>query len=97
MTKNLIRASIVKNLMLAGLIEREGRSAKAAQLHVLNEVLMNLEDIADKNGAGSADPDCWISRGKFGNRTRCHNQPRLSLSLFIKCREDLPRMSSLVW
>ena len=55
--------------MIAGLIEREGRSAEAAQLYVLNEALTNLEDIADKNGARSADPDCWNSRGKLGNWT----------------------------
>ena len=33
-TKNLITASIVKNFMIAGFIEREGRSAKASQLHL---------------------------------------------------------------
>ena len=58
MTNHLIGASISKNLMIAGLIAREGRSAKAARLHGLNEALTDLEDIADKNGARSADPDC---------------------------------------
>ena len=70
--------------MIAWLIEREGRSAKAAQLHVLNEAITNLEDIAGRSGARVSDPDCWISRGKSGNWTRCHNQ--LRLSLFISYR-----------
>ena len=75
MTKHLARADIVKNLRIAGLVELEGRSTKAAKLH---SVVSRIEDLVDHDTAG-ADPDAWESRGEGGAWIRRHSTPRLSL------------------
>ena len=65
MTKNLIRASIIKNLSIPELVEREGRSAKAAQLHSVEVVeLQSTHEI-----------------GGHGKRERCSEVRSRSLDL----------------
>ena len=100
MTKNLIRANIVKNLNIAGLEERDGRSDKAAQLHSVKRVGLQcwttkLEDIASKNGDQKHDPDHWISRGDGGIWSRCHNQPRISVFTPYRVPKGLPKTIQL--
>ena len=75
MTKHLPRAEIIMNLKIVGLKETEGRSAKAAQLHL---VATRMDAITEHTICGH-DPDCWVARGEGGQWTRQHTTPRLSL------------------
>ena len=75
MTKNLSRAEIMKNIEILGLIESEGRSAKAAQLH---SVANCIDDVVGRDSDG-CDGDTWTSRGEGGNWIRNHATPRLAM------------------
>ena len=75
MTKNLARSEIVKNLGIIGLVELEGRSERAAQLHSIKR---SIDELVESGNAGH-DPDSWEARGEQGVWIRRHSTPRLSL------------------
>ena len=75
MTKNLARGDLLKNFGIIGLIELEGRSEKADQLHL---VVSAIDELVECGSAGH-DPDSWESRGEHGVWARRHSTPRLSL------------------
>ena len=75
MTKHLVRAEIVKNLDIMGLVEATGRSENAAKLHSVCSVMSELVE----NHEGVHDPDFWESRGENRAWVRRHATPRLSL------------------
>ena len=60
---------------MIGLIELEGRSEKAAQLH---SVASSIDELVECGSSGHA-PDSWESRGEHGVWVRRHSTPRLSL------------------
>ena len=75
MTKNLARSEIIKNLRIIGLVELEGRSERAAQLHSIKR---SIDELVESGNAGH-DPDSWEARGEQGVWIRRHSTPRLSL------------------
>ena len=75
MTKNLARADIIKNINMMGMVESEGRAARAAQLH---SVSRSMKEIVGTGSAG-CDGDSWESRGADGKWIRRHSAPRLAL------------------
>ena len=75
LTKNLPRAAIEKHIKTLGMIEAEGRSLKAAQLHSVSK---SIKEIV-RHGNGGYDADCWSARGQEGKWIRQHPTPRLSL------------------
>ena len=73
--KNRIRSEIIKNLVILGQVELEGRSEKAAQLH---SVVRSIDELVEHGNAGH-DPDNWESQGEQGVWFRRHSTPRPSL------------------
>ena len=75
MTNHLARSEMIKKLGILCLIELEGRSEKAAQLH---SVVSSIDELVERGSSGH-DPDSWGSRGENGVWVRRHSTPRLSL------------------
>ena len=75
MTNSLPRAGIQRHINFLGMVEAEGRSAKAAQLHAIST---SIDEVVSQGNDGY-DADSWEARGQEGKWIRQHTTPRRAL------------------
>ena len=66
-TKNLSRAEIMKNIEIMGMVELEGRAAKAAQLHYASRSVQEI--VREETAECEADVDLTRPRRQVGPET----------------------------
>ena len=79
MTKHLTSDKLNKNLCKMRIENKDGRSAKAANLHSLQEAVSPEWSALRKKFEDDRGGDRWLSRGHKGLWQRMHSSPRISL------------------